>query len=104
MKIAAVTACLTGIAHTYLAQAAIEKECAKRGYEVQVETQGSMGIENELDQQKIDQADVLILAVAIAVEKEERFEGKLAAGKVLMVDPGEVIKYPAVYLDQAEQL
>ena len=47
MKIVAVTACPTGIAHTYMAQEAIEKECKKRGHEVQVETQGSMGIENE---------------------------------------------------------
>ena len=56
MKIVAVTACPTGIAHTYMAQEAIEKECKKRGHEVQVETQGSMGIENELEQEDIDQA------------------------------------------------
>ena len=49
MKVVAVTACPTGIAHTYMAQEAIEKECRKRGYEVKVETQGSMGIENELE-------------------------------------------------------
>ena len=47
MKIVAVTACPTGIAHTYMAQEAIEKECRNRGYEVKVETQGSMGIENK---------------------------------------------------------
>ena len=38
MKVVAVTACPTGVAHTYMAQEAIEKECKKRGYEVQVET------------------------------------------------------------------
>ena len=53
MKIVAVTACPTGIAHTYMAQEAIEKECRNRGYEVKVETQGSMGIENELDKRKL---------------------------------------------------
>ena len=43
MKVVGVTACPTGIAHTYMAQEAIEKECRKRGFEVKVETQGGMG-------------------------------------------------------------
>lgn len=60
MKIVAVTACPTGIAHTYMAQATIEQECQKRGYEIQVETQGGMGVENELDEKTIAQADVVI--------------------------------------------
>lgn len=104
MKVVAVTACPTGIAHTYMAQEAIEKECRKRGYEVKVETQGSMGIENELEQEDVDAADVVILAVAIGIEGEERFEEKENAGKVLNVDPGEVIKYPVKTIDKAEQL
>lgn len=54
-----------GIAHTYMAQEAIEKECRNRGYEVKVETQGSMGIENELEQEEIDEADAVILAIAV---------------------------------------
>ena len=104
MKVVAVTACPTGIAHTYMAQEAIEKECKKRGYEIQVETQGSMGIENEWEQEDIDQADVLIMAVAIDVEDGERFEEKIDTGKTLMVDPGNIIKYPAKYIDEAEKL
>ena len=102
MKIVAVTACPTGIAHTYMAQEAIEKECRKRGHEV--ETQGSMGIENQLEQEDIDQADVLILAVAIDVEDSERFEEKIEMGKTLNVEPGNMIKYPAKYIDEAEKL
>ena len=51
MKVVGVTACPTGIAHTYMAQEAIEKECRKRGFEVKVETQGGMGIEQELEQE-----------------------------------------------------
>ena len=104
MKVVAVTACPTGIAHTYMAQEAIEMECKKRGYEIQVETQGSMGIENELEQEDIDQADVLIMAVANDVEDGERFEEKIDTGKTLMVDPGNIIKYPAKYIDEAEKL
>ena len=101
MKVVAVTACPTGVAHTYMAQEAIEKECKKRGYEVQVETQGSMGIENELEQDVIDEADVVILAIAIGIDGEERFEEKMDEGKVLQVEPGDVLKNPAAIIDQA---
>ncbi len=104
MKIVAVTACPTGIAHTYMAQESIEKECRNRGYEVKVETQGSMGVENELEQDEVDEADVVILAIAIGIDGEERFEKKDEAGKVLHVEPGDVIKNPAKIIDQAEKL
>lgn len=104
MKIVGVTACPTGIAHTYMAQEAIEKECKKRGYEVKVETQGSMGIENELEQEEIDEADIVIMAVAIGIDGEERFEEKENEEKIFTVDPGEVIQQPAKVLDEAEKL
>lgn len=76
MKIVAVTACPTGIAHTYMAAEQLEKTAKKMGHEIKVETQGAMGIENELGQDEIDAADVVILATDIAIEKEERFEQK----------------------------
>lgn len=104
MKIVAVTACPTGIAHTYTAQEAIEKECRNRGYEVKVETQGSMGIENELEQEEIDEADAVILAIAVGIDGEERFEEKQDAGKVIQVEPGDVIKDAVRVIDQAENL
>lgn len=104
MKIVAVTACPTGISHTYMAQEAIEKECRNRGYEVKVETQGSMGIENELEQEEIDEADAVILAIAVGIDGEERFEEKQDAGKVIQVEPGDVIKDAVRVIDQAENL
>lgn len=104
MKVVAVTACPTGVAHTYMAQEAIEKECKKRGYEVKVETQGSMGIENEIEQEEVDEADVVILAIAIGIDGDERFEEKEEQGKVLTVDPGEMIKHPEEILDQSEKI
>lgn len=104
MKIVAVTACPTGIAHTYMAQEAIEKECLKRGYEVHVETQGGMGIENELDQDVIDDADVVILAIAVEIEGQDRFEEKESAGKVLYIEPGEAIRNPGAMIDQIESI
>ena len=104
MKIVAVAACPTGIAHTYMAQAAIEKECEKRGIIVKVETQGSMGIENELQQDEIDNADVVIFAVAISVENEERFDEKKDNGKILYIEPGDLLKDHAKYIDEAIKL
>ncbi len=76
MKIIGVTACPTGIAHTYMAQEVLEGELKKRGIAYKIETQGSIGIENELSAKDIADADVVILAVSIMIEGEERFEDK----------------------------
>jgi PTS system fructose-specific IIB component/fructose-specific PTS system IIB-like component len=73
MKFVAVTACPTGIAHTYMAAEQLEKAAKKLGHSIKVETQGAMGIENELTQSEIDGADAAIFAADIAVEQAERF-------------------------------
>jgi PTS system fructose-specific IIB component/fructose-specific PTS system IIB-like component len=73
MKFVAVTACPTGIAHTYMAAAQLEKTAKKLGHTIKVETQGAMGIENELSQAEVDAADAVILATDIAIEQEDRF-------------------------------
>ena len=73
MRIVAVTACPTGIAHTYMAAEQLEKTARKLGHTIKVETQGAMGIENELSQADIDAAEAVIIATDIAVEREERF-------------------------------
>ena len=73
MKIVAVTACPTGIAHTYMAAEQLEKTAKKLGHTIKVETQGAMGIENELSQAEIDAAEFAILATDIAIEQAERF-------------------------------
>ncbi|MDO4500885.1 MAG: fructose PTS transporter subunit IIB [Erysipelotrichaceae bacterium] len=104
MKIVAVSACTAGIAHTYMAQEAIEQECKKRGIECKVETQGGMGIDNELDQEEIDTADVAIFAVAVGIEMEERFDEKREAGKLIEVDPSYAIKNVVELIDRAEAL
>lgn len=104
MKIVGVAACITGVAHTYMAQEAIEQECKKRGYDVKVETQGGMGIDNELEDDEIESADVVIMAVAIGIEGEERFEEKEDAGRILTINPAEVIRNPAGIIDKAISL
>jgi len=97
MFVVGITACPTGIAHTYMAQEALENECQKRGYEFHFETQGSIGIENELSQEDIDRADMIILAVAIQIEEEERFDDK----DIFNADVDEAISYPEKVIDKA---
>ncbi len=74
MNIVAVTACPTGIAHTYMAAEQLEKTAKKLGHTIKVETQGAMGIENELTAADLGGADVLIVAADIALERPERFD------------------------------
>ena len=74
MNYIAITACPTGIAHTYMAAEQLEKTAKKLGHTIKVETQGAMGIENEITPEEVQAADVLILAADTAVEKMERFE------------------------------
>jgi fructose-specific phosphotransferase system IIB component len=74
MRIVAVTACPTGVAHTYMAAEQLEKTAKKLGHAIKVETQGAMGVENELSQKDIDAAEVAIFATDIALEGLERFD------------------------------
>ena len=75
MKIIAVTSCPVGMAHTYMAGAALKKAAKKKGVEIKVETQGSMGIRNRITENEIKEADVLILATDVVIIEGERFEG-----------------------------
>lgn len=75
MKIVAVTSCIAGIAHTYMAAESIEMAAKKRGYEAKVETRGSIGVENALTETDIENADVVIIASDKDVPKD-RFIGK----------------------------
>lgn len=74
-KIVGIAACPTGIAHTYMVADAIELAAKELGYLGKVETQGSIGIENRLSEQEIQDADLIIISVGVAVRDWERFEG-----------------------------
>lgn len=75
-KIIAVTACPSGVAHTYMAAEALETAAKSRGWQVKVETQGSLGQENILTDNDISEADLVILTKDIGIKQEERFSGK----------------------------
>ncbi len=75
-KIVAVTACPSGVAHTYMAAEALESAAKAKGWQVKVETQGSIGQENVLTAEDIVDADMVILTKDIGIQFEERFTGK----------------------------
>lgn len=75
-KIIAVTACPSGVAHTYMAAEALESAAKAKGWEVKVETCGSIGLENELTAEDVASADMVILTKDIGIKFEERFAGK----------------------------
>ena len=75
VKVVGVTACPTGIAHTYMAAEALEQTATKNGVGVKVETQGSGGAKNVLTADEIKEADVVIIAADKNVDLA-RFNGK----------------------------
>ena len=94
-RVLAVTACPTGIAHTYMAAEALEKAAAQMNLSIKVETNGSAGVKNRLTAQEIEQADGIIVAADKNVETA-RFAGK----KVLFVPVSDGIHKP----QQLEQI
>lgn len=87
--ILAVTACPTGIAHTYMAADSLKNKAKEKGVDVKVETNGSTGVKNRLTEDEIERADAIIVAADKQVEMA-RFEGK----KVIQVPVVQGIKKP----------
>ena len=104
MKVVAVCACTVGIAHTYMAKKAIEEECKKRGFDYKVEAQGGLGIENELTQEDVDSADVVVCSIDVGIEGGDRFEQKQSEGRYLKVGTADTISDVTKVIDQAVAL
>ncbi|PSU33884.1 fructose-specific PTS transporter subunit EIIC [Photobacterium lutimaris] len=88
INVVAVTGCAAGIAHTYMAARALEDAGKEHGFNIKVETNGSIGPENVLTEEEIANADVVVLASDVEVEKA-RFAGKkiyVTRPKVAMKD------------------
>lgn len=96
MKVVGITSCTVGIAHTYMAREKLIEAGKRLGIEVQIETQGSGGIEYELNEQDILQADCVILATDVSVAGTERFKGK----PIVNVPVAVAIKSPEGLLTQ----
>ena len=97
MNIIAVTACPTGIAHTYMAAAALKKAAEGMGHKIKVETQGAIGIENKISAGDLAAAELVIIAADVAVKEEERFKGKT----VYRAESQRAIKSPQGILSDA---
>ncbi|MFW3610941.1 PTS fructose transporter subunit IIABC [Staphylococcus caprae] len=92
----AVTACPTGIAHTYMARDALKKQAEKMGVKIKVETNGSSGVKNHLTEQDIERATGIIVAADVHVETD-RFNGK----NVVEVPVADGIKRPEELINTA---
>lgn len=99
MKIVCITACAGGIAHTYMAAEAVTKAARLAGDEIKIEIQGAMGIENRLEDEDIEKADLIIFAVNIGVRNEDRFDGK----NPIIIDPGKFVANGVVALEEAKK-
>jgi fructose PTS system EIIBC or EIIC component len=95
VKLLAVTACPTGIAHTYMAAEKLAQAAESRGIDMKVETQGSIGAENVLDDNDVSTADGVIVAADKDVDLS-RFVGK----RVLKVGVAEGIHHPERLIEQ----
>jgi PTS system fructose-specific IIC component len=95
-RIVAVTACPTGVAHTFMAAEALQHTAAQIGVEMNVETQGSVGARNVLDPAAIAAADVVLLATDIEVDLA-RFKGK----RVFRCGTGVALKQPRQTIERA---
>ncbi|EYF05952.1 fructose-specific PTS transporter subunit EIIC [Chondromyces apiculatus] len=95
-KLVAVTACPTGIAHTFMAAEALRKQAAAMGHTLAVETQGSVGAKNVLTPTQIREADAVIIAADTAVDPA-RFTGKA----IHTTTTGTALKKPAAVIEAA---
>jgi fructose-specific PTS system IIB-like component len=87
------------VAHTYLAAESLEVAAKKNNVDIHVETQGSIGIENELTMEQITGADVVILTNNIGIKNEERFKGK----PVVRVSAGDCINKGEAIVKKIQQ-
>ncbi|MBD1587737.1 PTS fructose-like transporter subunit IIB [Pseudomonas typographi] len=95
-RVVAITACPTGVAHTFMAAEALQQAARQLGYALQVETQGSVGARNPLSAAAIAEAEVVVLAADIDVPTE-RFAGK----RIYRCGTGIALKQPQATLDKA---
>ncbi|GGX14624.1 fructose-specific PTS transporter subunit EIIC [Streptomyces chartreusis] len=95
LRLLAVTACPTGIAHTYMAAEKLAQAAESRGIDMKVETQGSIGAENVLDDNDVKHADGVIVAADKDVDLS-RFAGK----RVLTVGVAEGIRHPEQLIER----
>ena len=99
MKLVGVCACCSGIAHTYMAKEGLQKAAQELGFNLRLETQGTIGIEDQLTSEEIASADAVILAIDVHIEGRDRFADK----KVMEIPTGIAIKAPKQVLLKVQE-
>lgn len=100
MKIVGIAACTAGIAHTYIAKEKLIEAAKSAGHTIHMETQGTIGTKDKLEEANIKEADVVIIAADVKVSGKERFKGK----KVIEVPTEMVIKSPNKFVKKVEEI
>ncbi|WP_395754941.1 PTS fructose transporter subunit IIBC [Edwardsiella ictaluri] len=98
LRLVAVTACPTGVAHTFMAAEALEAEARRRGWQVKVETRGSVGAGNAITPQEVAEADLVVVAADIEVDL-----AKFAGKPMYRTSTGLALKKTSQELDRALQ-
>lgn len=98
-KFVGLCACTMGLAHTFMAAEALEQAAKEKGYNVKIETQGTDGIKNRLTPQDIEEADIILHAVAVTPEGMDRFEGY----EIYEVGLQDAIKNPKGIIEEIEE-
>ncbi|MBU2706046.1 PTS fructose-like transporter subunit IIB [Zooshikella marina] len=98
LKVVGITACPTGVAHTFMAAEALTSTGKSLGYDVKIETRGSVGAKNTLTDEEIAAADLVILATDIDVDTQ-RFVGK----RVFHTSTGQALKQSKQVFEKAQK-
>ncbi|WP_104128331.1 fructose-specific PTS transporter subunit EIIC [Cryobacterium sp. Y57] len=96
LLILGITACPTGIAHTYMAAEKLESAATELGYEIKIETHGSIGVEGTFSQDDIDRADAIVIAADTQIDRA-RFAGK----RIVSAKVADGIHHPAELIRDA---
>jgi PTS system fructose-specific IIB component len=99
MRIVGITACIAGIAHTYIAKEKLVNAAQEMGHWIKIETQGTIGVEDRLSSEEISEADVVVIATDIGITGRDRFEGK----RVVEIPISVVMKSPKALVKKIEE-
>ncbi|WP_067838953.1 PTS fructose transporter subunit IIB [Amphibacillus sediminis] len=100
MNIVGIAACTAGIAHTYIAREKLVTAAQKAGHSIHIETQGTIGVQDEIPQKLIDQADVAVIAADVKVSGKDRFNHI----RIIEIPTEVVIKSPNKFIKKVEEL
>ncbi|MWN89496.1 PTS fructose-like transporter subunit EIIB [Gilliamella sp. Pra-s65] len=73
LNVVAITACISGVAHTYMAAERLARLAKQKNWTIKIETQGALGIDNEITSDNIQHADLVIIISNVNIKNRDRF-------------------------------